>query len=528
MTGIDRVSYGRRRTLRALATVAVLVGGVMLPGAAFADEHDELRIAIGSEIGGLDLLQNVSPLHTYSLVFETLVRYGENGALEPALATSWTVSPNGRRLSFELRRRVTFSDGTPFDAEAAKWNLERWMGKEDFSWIGVADALDRIEVTGSHSLDIHLTREVPVALLELAIVRPVRFLSPNAVDSAGTQNAPIGTGPWVITENSGAGTTLVLNDNYWGEKPQFSKIELKVVADELSRSNGLRAGDLDIIGGQWVAPLSAQRARALDRVAGVSIATAPGDLAVLLTFSPKSGILSDPAVREAVSLSIDRDPMVQIVYQGFADPTANMYPPSIPDSGMVQPITPRNVQAARAKLASAGWSEWGDGWTKGGQTLSLDLAASDEWVAGSRVLAEIIQGQLKETGIDVSISTADFATFGDRRATYEYDLTLNWGYGAPYDPHGSIANLLLSTVDSGPDGKVFMDPELDRIVEAGVTAPAKDREAGMQAIYDWLAANHAVVPLVVPQRVWAYGPRVQSFTVAPTAYDMPVEGLVLK
>ena len=251
---LGRIGILNRR--EAIQTFAMLAGVTALPGTVLASGHNVLRIAIGAEIGNLDLLQNVSPLHTYSLVFESLIRYGDNGNLEPALAESWEVSEDGMTLSFNLRQGVSFTDGTPFDSEAAKWNLERWMGKPDFSWIGVSDALESIVTTGSHSLDIQLKREVPVALLELTIVRPVRFLSPAAVDAGGMQAAPIGTGPWVIVENSNEGTTLERNENHWGGKPALERIELKVVPDELSRSNGLRAGDLDIIGGEWVAPLS--------------------------------------------------------------------------------------------------------------------------------------------------------------------------------------------------------------------------------------------------------------------------------
>ena len=422
---------------------------------------------------------------------------------------------------------MTFSDGAPFDAEAAKWNLERWMGKPDFSWIGVSDALESISITGSHGLDIHLVREVPVALLELTIVRPVRFLSPNAVDADGNQAAPIGTGPWTIIENSNAGTTLVRNEDYWGEKAGFEKIELKVVPDELSRSNGLRAGDLDIIGGEWVAPLSPRRARALDRSEGTSAATAPGTAAVLMTFSPESEMLSDAAVREAVALSIDRNSIVQIIYEGYADPTANVFPASIPHGGEALPIVPRDVDAARAKLAEAGWQASGSGWSKEGRTLSLDLMVSDEALPGSRRLAELIQGQLTETGFDVSVSSVDNATIHDRRQEFTYDLTFMGTYGAPYDPHGTIANLLLSSVNSGPDGKIYMHPDLDPIIETGLAAPANDREAAMQAIYDWLSENHAVVPLVVPRRLWAHNERVGNFSIPSTAYDMPVEGVVV-
>ena len=522
-----RATWGRRAMMRMFVGLAVLVGAAALPGTTLAGGNKSLRIAIAAEIGGLDLLQNVSPLHTYSLVFEPLIRYGDNGKLEPALATSWTVSEDGKTISFQLREGATFSDGTAFDAEVAKWNLERWMGKDDFSWIGVSDAMESIVVTGSHSLDVNLEREVPVALLELTIVRPVRFLSPEAVDAGGNQVAAVGTGPWVITENTNAGTTLVPNETYWGEKPTIEKIELKVVPDELSRSNGLRAGDLDIIGGEWVAALSPRRARALDQAEGTSAATAPGTAAVLMTFSPKSEILGDATIREAVALSVDRNSIVQIIYEGYADPTANVFPASIPDGGREQPVVARDVDAARMKLEAAGWEASGDGWAKDGRALSVELMVSEEALPGSRRLAELIHGQLTETGFEVSVASVDSATIHDRRQEFTYDLTFMGTYGAPYDPHGTIANLLLSSVDSGPDGKIFMHPDLDPIIEAGLAAPGKDREAGMQAIYDWLSEHSAVVPLVVPQRLWAHNDRVGNFSIPATAYDMPVEGVVV-
>ena len=91
---------------------------------AAEDTRQTLRIAIKQETGDLDLLQNVSALSAYSLVFDPLIRYGENGQLEPALATSWKVSDNGLKLQFKLRENVTFSDGTPFDANVASTSLQ--------------------------------------------------------------------------------------------------------------------------------------------------------------------------------------------------------------------------------------------------------------------------------------------------------------------------------------------------------------------------------------------------------------------
>ena len=492
-----------------------------------AAENDTLRMAISAEVGSLDLLQNVSPLHTYSLVFEPLIQYGENGTLMPGLAESWKVSEDGRTVSFTLRQNVTFSDGTKFDAEAAKWGLERWMGKKDFSWIGVSAAMESINVTGSHTLDLKLKSAVPVALMELTIIRPVRFLSPKAVDASGNQSAPIGTGPWIITQNSNSGTKLTRNENYWGKKPSFSKIDLLVVPDELSRSNALRSGDLDVIGGDWIAPLSPRRARALEQTKDVKVATAAGTAAILLTFSPRSKIFTDAATREAVNLSIDRNSVVQIIYEGFATPTANMIPASIPASGTVFEIPKRDIEAARAKLESAGWKSSGEGWTRDGAKLSVDLMVSDEALPGSRRMAELLQQQLTEAGFLVTVSAVDNATIHDRRQSFEYDLTFMGTYGAPYDPHGTIANLLLSSVDSGPDGKIYASPELDPIIDAGLSAPDASREAAMQKIFDWMHDNSAVVPLVVPERLWAYRDRVTNFVIPPHDYDMPVSGVVL-
>ena len=204
-----------------------------------------------------------------------------------------------------------------------------------------------------------------------------------------------------------------------------------------------------------------------------------------------------------------------------------MFPAAIPDGGKAQPIVPRDVEAARGKLAAAGWTASEDGWSKDGNTLSVELMVSEEALPGSRRLAELIHGQLTETGFEVTVSSVDSATIHDRRQEFTYDLTFMGTYGAPYDPHGTIANLLLSSVDSGPDGKIFMHPDLDPIIEAGLAAPGKEREAGMQAIYDWLSANAAVVPLVAPQRLWAHSERVGNFSIPATAYDMPVEGVVV-
>jgi nickel transport system substrate-binding protein len=507
-----------------LAATSALTLLAAVPRGVLAAEHDTLRIAIAAETGDLDLLQNVSTLSAYTVVFDALIHYGPGGALEPGLATAWTVSEDGKSIAFDLREGVTFSDGTPFDAAAAEWNLRRWMGVPDFSWIGISDAFEDVVVDGPNKLTIKLKRPVPAALQELAIVRPVRFLSPKAVDADGKQTAPIGTGPWVVESYDSARTVLTRNETYWGEKPFFSRMELIVVPDELARANGLRAGDLDVIGGDWVATLSPRRARALESE-GMTVVAEPGTAAMHLGFSPTSPMVQDRAVREAVFLGIDRQAIATVLFEGFADPTVDVFPAIIPLSGARHEAPARDVAAAKAALAGGGWTEEGPGWTKDGQPLELDLLVSEESLPGSRRIAEIVQGMLSEVGIKVNVDSVDNATIHERRPAFDYDLAFFTTYGAPYDPHGSLGASFLKETDTGPDGKIYVSDDLDPIVKAALEATGDDREAKTQAVYDWLWDNVAIAPLVVQQRIWAHGPRLQGFTLPATDYDLPFKGI---
>lgn len=518
------ITIDRRKFLAGTAGMAFVSA---FPLNALSETHDALKIAIAAETGDLDLLQNVSTLSAYTIVFDALIHYGQNGKLEPGLATKWTVADDQLSIAFDLREGVTFSDGTPFDATSAEWNLKRWMGKSDFSWIGVSDAFESIVTDGPTKLTVKLKRPVPAALLEFTIVRPVRFLSPKAVDAAGKQTAPVGTGPWIVESFDSSATVLVRNDKYWGEKPLFSRMELKVVPDELARANGLRSGDLDVIGGDWVAPLSPRRARALESD-GMKVAAEPGTATMLLGFSPKSPMVADKAVRDAIAISIDRAAMAKVLFEGFADPTFDLFPANVPSSGTRHPVPARDVAKAKSILTESGWTESGDSWSKNGAPLALDFLVSDESLPGSRRIAEMIQGQLSEVGFQVKVSSVDNATMHERRPAFEYDLAFFTTYGAPYDPHGTLGNSFVSTADSGPDGKIYVSEALDVVVKTALQASGSERELKMQAIYDWLADNTAICPLVVAQRLWAYGANIENFSLPATDYDMPFKAMSRK
>lgn len=507
-----------------------LLTSVLLSGAdisAFAANGDNtLRIALSKQAGNLDPVVYRAIWAVQSMIFDPLVRYGQDGKIEPALAESWSVTDDGKILNFKLRHGVTFSDGTPWDADALKWNLDRWIGKEEHSWLLVSAAYESLEIIGSHEVAIHLKSAVPSALSELTTVRPGRFLSPKALAADGSFNEAIGTGPWKVVRNDAEGTELVRNDAYWGTKPAIDKVSLIVIPNARSRVDAIRSRQIDITGGIFVAAISPQDAKTLEN-GGVTVERATGTDTLVLGFNPERPILQDPLVRQAISLCVDRAAICEKLLNGYATPTMNLFPVVIPDSGRRLEVPSRDVDRAKKLLEQAGWT--GDGVrTKDGKPLKLELVISEDAVAGSRALGEVLQSFVREAGVEIDLRLVDHVSRHDDIPQLKYDMALFITAGAPYDPHSSLTTYFLSTYRTGTDGKMFMDPaQVDPLVNAALAADDATRAAAYQAFYDWLEENHAIAPLYHASRIWAHGPRVAGFTIPATEYEMPHEGISL-
>ena len=461
------------------------------------------------------------------MIFEPLVQYDHGGVLVPALAESWSFSEDERIITFNLRHGVTFHDGAPWNAEAMKWNFDRWIGTDDHNWLLTSINFAETVIVDPMTVELHLTAPVPHVLFELSIVRPVRFLSPTSVAADGTYQSPVGTGPWVLTQSDSAQTMLVRNEDYWGEMPAVSSVELITIQDGRSRVAALRAGDVDVIGGDFVAPISPVEARTLARN-DIAVETATGTTTFLLAFNFERASLRDPRVREAISISIDREAVAAVLYSGFATPAGSLYPETIPNAGARRAAPARDIERAAALLEAAGWT--GEGVRqRDGVPLNLELVASEEAAPGSRALAEVVQQQLGDIGVDVTIRSVDHATRHDDIPAGNYDLAFFFTIGAPYDPHSTFTNYFLSTVDNGADGKMFEDAEhLDPLILSAVQAGDDSQAEHYQALYDWIHDNHAVAPLVYTPRIWAYADHVQGFEIPPTEFDMPFRGISLQ
>jgi nickel transport system substrate-binding protein len=512
----------------ASGTFGFTLAGATIPGLLYAQEaNGTLRVAIAKAAGDLDLLKHYAIWAIQDLMFEPLVKYGKGGQMEPGLATDWTIEDGGKTLKLTLRQGVTFQDGEPFNAAACKWNLERWMGTEQFSWMNSSRLFDSVEVVDDYHVTVRFKEPVVALLQELSYTRPSRFVSPKAVGPDGAQTAPVGTGPWRQVSADDSESVFERFDGYWGEKPSYQRLEAKVIPDSRSRVAALRSGAIDVTGGFWIAPLTAVEAKELEG-AGLNVVVDPGDVTMVMGFNPdRAEALKDPKVRKALSTGIDRAGIAAALYQGYARPAGTLFSSALPLSGKQYEPVVRDAAAAAALLEEAGWTG-APIRSRDGKPLTLEMVVSADAIPGARLMAEVMQSQLKEIGVDLTIRSVDHASKHTDMLERKYDIGFFLTYGAPFEPFGTIVGLFLSTFKNDVEGKLFTDAEnLDPLINAAMSASPETTEAELQKFYDWLHDNDAIAPILYVPTIWGLAERVSGFASPTTGYDMPYENIAL-
>lgn len=488
------------------------------PRTAAAADGGTVRVAIGQRAGNLDPHDYAGLFQVQDLLFEGLVKYDRGGEIVPSLAESWKVSEDGKTYTFTLRDGATFTDGTPVDAAAVEWNFKRWAGKEDTEWLGLSRAFKAMKVADPKTFVLQLSQPYPPALQELAYIRPVRLLSPKSVDAEGLYVKPVGTGAWVLESSDRNGAALTRNERYWGTKPKPTRLELDVIPDAQTRLSALRAGDVDIIGGEFTAPLTPRNALALKNASGVKLVNETGTGTLVLGFNESKAPFDDQRVRTAVNKLIDRAAIAKALYFGFGEPAGNLFPESVPLSGTRKELPAVDKAGALAALNAAGYGP--------DKPLKVTLLSSEDAIPGGRAMAEVIQSAVKEIGIEVEVRLVDHATRHKEIAARKYDLAFYATYAAPYDPYGSFGAVFDSRTEIGVDGKIFMDAkQLDPLIDDAFAATGDEAGAAFQKLYDFLDAKDAFVPLVYTQRIWAHGENVEGLTLPATEYELPLHTL---
>lgn len=470
-----------------MLAAAALTGG----HAAAESPKGTLTYSWTSNVGPLDP-HRYSPnqMFAQAMVYEPLVRYREGGVIEPWLATAWTVSPDGRTYDFTLREGVTFSDGTPFDAAAVKANFDVLLAERaKHDWLELIAQIRSVEVLEAAKVRLTLKDPYYPALLELALIRPVRFAAPSVLTADGVR-APVGTGPWMLAETKkGEYDLFTRNPSYWGPKPAYERIVVKVIPDPTSRAVAFETGEIDLIYGGTGQISADSFTRFKTRGIGQTAVSAPLATRTLAINSGRAPT-SDPAVRKAINHAVNKDAIAARLLYGLEPRADTLFAPNFPYADLG--LTPYGYDPARAArlLDEAGWTlpPGGTVRVRGGQPLRVELCfiGSD---AREKAISEAVQANLKAVGIDAVLVGEEENAVEARQKDGRFGLIFGDTWGAPYDPHSFVGSMrVASHADYQAQRGLPMKAEID--AKIGAVLVTTD-EAARQALYrDILTTLH--------------------------------------
>jgi ABC-type transport system substrate-binding protein len=292
---------------------------------------------------------------TVFLTTDRLVEIDTQGNILPSLATSWDIAPDGTSITFTLRDDVKFHDGTDFNAEAAKWNLEFWMAAHKAGTMNWTS----IEAPDTYTLRINLTTYQNTILSSLATYY-CGYMSPTAFEEHGKDwmiHNPVGTGPFkMVSLEADVGQTFVRNDDWWGVKPYLEKIEYMFVKDAMTAKMLFMDGEAHAIQlSGW--PLSEVKAIQDAGYELVPFKTGGGMMYLITDSANSDSPFAKQEVREALDYAIDRDELAALGL-GFWQPLYQLAPrPTIGHNPELEGARPYDPDKAIQLLADAGYED---------------------------------------------------------------------------------------------------------------------------------------------------------------------------
>ena len=380
-----------------------------------------LTIALAAEPSGLDPTTNPSAaikrvVH-YNLL-EGLLKVDRNGRVVPALAKSYSVSKDGKEYTFVLHSGIKFHDGNPCTAEDVKFTFQRLLDpKTAAPYRMYYEAIESIQAVDPTTVKFKMKKVDSNFLFNIARGDAV-IVSKQSVDRL--KSAPVGTGPFKFVEwKRGDSVIMAKNPDYYVKGlPYLEKVTFKFISDPSAQLAALRAGDIEVI----AYDLAPENAPALEKDARFKVLKGHTTTDVIMAMNHSRKPFNDPKVRQAITLAIDREAVIQGAVAGYGTPIGSHMDPTNPYYVDLSRLYPYNPEKARQLLAEAGYP------TGFGAVLKLP-----EPYAYARRSGEVIADQLSKVGIKLVIEVIPMGQWVDRVfKNADYDLTV-MGHAEPFD-----------------------------------------------------------------------------------------------
>ncbi len=493
----------------------------VLPTYAYADSHGvggTLIFGRGGDSVGLDpaFEEDGESFKVCDNIYDTLVQYKDRSTeIEPGLATRWESSKDGLTWTFYLRKGVKFHDGTPFNAEAVLFSLNRQhekthefhdVGGSYIYWVatGLANIVDNITAIDEFTIQITLKTAYAPFIYTIAIT-PFAIVSPTAVKKYKNQddtfsNNPVGTGPFKFVRwDRSDKIVLEANKNYWGGRPKLDRVIFRSIPDNAVRLIEIQRGSIHVM--EFPNPDDLQQIRDDDEL---SLLTQPGMNIGYLAMNLDKPPLNNQKVRLAINHAIDKKTIIEHLYQGLGTPAKNPIPPTLwsyDDS--IQDYT-YDPKLAKKLLTEAGYPD-------GFSTTLWSLPVPRPYIPDGRAMAEVIQSDLRKIGIDAKIQTYDWGTYLEKTKYGEHDMAM-LGWSADLgDPDNFLYVLLSKTSAEKPAANIafYRSEAMQDLLEKARETTDKEKRISLymeaQRIFHkdvpWVPLAHAKQVLVINKKV---------------------------
>ena len=359
--------------------------------------------------------------HIGSLIFDSLVHKDAHFNLDPWLATSWE-TPDPLTYRFHLRTDVHFHNGKPLTATDVKYTLDSMRnGTVITAKAGALARIDHVDAPDAATVVVHLKQPDAALLWNLSDGALGIVPAGSGRDFAFH---PIGSGPFrFVSQMQDDEVILERNDDSWQPRPAIERIRFAVVPDAITRALELEKGSADVC----INCLTADMVSALVKRPNLQVESGPGTNLNYISFNAQDSLLRDVRVRQAIAYAMNRPLIISSLWRGRAQLAESLLPPEHwAWTGDVQQY-PYDPAKANALLDAGGWKRGNDG-------VRFHLTMKTSTDETSRLLAMILQQQLRDIGIALEVRSFEFATFYADISKGAFQMyTLRW-LGGNEDP----------------------------------------------------------------------------------------------
>ncbi|MBV9522538.1 MAG: ABC transporter substrate-binding protein [Alphaproteobacteria bacterium] len=493
----------------ALAAVACWAGA--------ASAQSTLRIGLAEDPDALD--PTTARSYVGRIVFaglcDKLFDIGPDLKIVPQLATAYEWSGDGKSLSIALRHGVKFQDGEPFNAEAVKFGIERHLTMPGSNRKGEISAVQKVTVVDDNTVTLELSAPFAPLVAQLTD-RAGMIVSPKAAKELGDKfgTKPVCAGPYKFAERI-AQDRIVLEKwaDYWDrDNVKIDKVVYQPIPDSTVRLANLRSGQLDFVervAATDVASVKEDKSIQLASVVGlgydgITINLNAGEMA-------KNPLGQDARVRKAFELSIDRDALNQVVFNGEFLPGNQWVSPQNPYYAKSTPVPKRDVEKAKALLKEAGQTK---------PSFTLMVASGPE----NERAVQVIQSMAQEVGFDIKLQVTEFARALDLADEGNFQA-FYIGWSGRTDPDGNL--YLFIACDGSQNNGKYCDKTVDSEIKAArSTSDQAERAKHYEAIAAQMGKDDPIIYLFHRKWIYAFSPKLKNFTPVPDGL-VRVKGLTL-